>query len=80
MILSMANDTTTAPAGPAQAPPVTMGERLAGVAGVITATAILLICLDMALGGKLSGQVSARLSQADAAGLGLNGDGGGCGC
>lgn len=80
MILSMANETTTtAQAGPDQVPPVTWGERLAGIAGVITASVILFICLDMALGGTLTEPISARLSRADAAGLGLDQEGG-CGC
>lgn len=75
MILSMANDTTTAQAGQDQVPPVTWGERLAGVAGVITATAILLICLDLTLGGALSSRITARLPAAAPAG-----EDGGCGC
>jgi hypothetical protein len=78
MILSMANDTTTAP-DRQEVPPVTWGERLAGIAGVITATAILVICLDLALGGKLSDPLSARFTRADAAGLGLDTEPG-CGC
>lgn len=73
MIVRMANDISTAPAGQDQAPPVTIGERLAGAAGVITAAAIFLICLDMALGGQLSAQVTARLPAPA-------GEAGGCDC
>jgi hypothetical protein len=60
----MANDTTAAQDQAPDVAPVTWGERLAGVAGVITATAILLICLDLTFGGALSSKVTARLPRA----------------
>ena len=38
--------------------PVSTGERLAAVLGILAGAFILAVCLDMALGGKLSGRLS----------------------
>lgn len=61
--------TDTDPAGPV----FTRGERVAGIAGMVVAFSIGLICLDMASGGALS----ARASRGKATGTD---DDGGCGC
>ncbi len=56
--------------------PVTRGERVAGVAGVVCGVLIILVCVDLASGGRVSGALSRR--PAAAAGADEGGCPGGC--
>jgi hypothetical protein len=55
---------------------VTRGERIAAIAGIACGLIILVVCIDLASGGK----IGTALSRRDAAALGLKDDGGPGGC